>query len=72
MLLAQAWQDTLGLTEGQVSIVDINLAPLPLAHAIIRTGRVLRANDRVRLIREEQRISSMWEIDHLYHQRHFA
>lgn len=71
-LLAQAWQDALGLAEGRLSMVDINLAPLPLAHAIIRTGRVLQANDRLRLIREEQRIGSMWEIDHLYHQRHFA
>ena len=71
-LLAQAWQDALGLAEDQLSIVDINLAPLPLAHVIIRSGRVLQANDRLRLIREEQRIGSMWEIDHLYHQRHFA
>lgn len=71
-LLAQTWQDALGLEEGQLSIVDINLAPLPLAHAIIRTGRVLMAKDRLRLIREEQRIGSMWEIDHLHHQRHFA
>ncbi len=71
-LLAQAWQDALALKEGQLSIVDINLAPLPLAHVIIRTGRVLQANDRLRVIREEQRIGSMWEIDHLYHQRHFA
>jgi len=71
-LLAQAWQDALGLAEDKLSLVDINLAPLPLAHAIIRTGRVLLAKDRMRLIREEQRIGSMWEIDHLYHQRHFA
>ncbi|WP_404298363.1 nucleotidyltransferase domain-containing protein [Halomonas sp.] len=71
-LLAQAWQDALGLAEDQVSIVDINLAPLTLAHAIIRTGEVLQIKDRLRLIREEHRISSMWEIDHQYHQRHFA
>lgn len=71
-LLAQDWQDALGLDEGKLSIIDINLAPLPLAHAVIRTGRVLHANDRLRLIREEQRITSMWEIDHQYHQRHYA
>lgn len=71
-LLAQAWQDELGLSEDQLSIVDINLAPLPLAHVVIRTGRVLLASDKLRLIREEQRITSMWEIDHQYHQRHYA
>jgi uncharacterized protein len=71
-LLAQAWQDALGLAEGRLSLVDINLAPIPLAHAVIRTGRVLHANDRLRLAREEIRITSMWEIDHQYHQQHFA
>ncbi|MFC2993593.1 type VII toxin-antitoxin system MntA family adenylyltransferase antitoxin [Halomonas tibetensis] len=71
-LLAQAWQDRLRLAHNQLSIVDINLAPLPLAHIVIRTGQVLQANDRLRLIREEHRITSMWELDHLYHQRHFA
>ncbi len=71
-LLAQAWQDALGLEAERLSIVDINLVPLPLAHAVIRTGRVLQANDRLRLAREENRITSMWELDHLYHQQHFA
>ncbi|WP_300274554.1 nucleotidyltransferase domain-containing protein [Halomonas sp.] len=71
-LLAQAWQDALGLEAERLSMVDINLAPLPLAHAVIRTGRVLQANDRLRLAREENRITSMWELDHLYHQQQFA
>ncbi len=71
-LLAQDWQDRLELPHDQLSIVDINLAPLPLAHAVIRTGQVLQVNDRLRLIREENRITSMWELDHQYHQRHFA
>lgn len=71
-LLAQAWQDQLGLASDQLSVVDINLAPLPLAHIVVRTGKVLQANDRLRLIREENRITSMWELDHQYHQRHFA
>jgi len=71
-LLAQAWQDALGLEAERLSMVDINLAPLPLAHSVIRTVRVLQANDRLRLAREENRITSMWELDHLYHQQQFA
>ena len=71
-LLAQTWQDKLGLAHEQLSIIDINLAPLPLAHVVIRTGQVLQANDRLRLIREENRITSMWELDHQYHHRHFG
>ena len=71
-LLVQAWQDALNLPEGLLSLVDINQAPLPLAHVIIRTGQVLQATDRLRLAREENRITSMWEIDHQYHQQHFV
>lgn len=71
-LLAQSWQDALGLPDGRISLVDINLAPLPLAHVVVRTGRVLLANDRLRLVREEQRIGSMWELDYQYHQQKFA
>lgn len=71
-LLAQAWQEALGLPESELSIVDINLAPLPLAHVIIHTGKLIHANDRLRVIREENRITSMWELDHQYHQRHYT
>jgi len=71
-LLVQSWQDALGIDEDQISIIDINLAPLPLAHAVMRTGQVIHTKDQLRLIREEQRISSMWEIDYQYHQHHYA
>nr|WP_299243421.1 nucleotidyltransferase domain-containing protein [uncultured Halomonas sp.] len=71
-LLAQTWQDALNLPEGLLSLVDINLAPIPLAHVIVRTGRALQANDPLRLAREENRITSMWELDYQYHLRHFS
>lgn len=71
-LLVQAWQDALGLPEGLLSAVDINLAPITLAHAIIRTGSVLQVNDTERLMQEERRITSMWEIDYQYHIKHYA
>jgi predicted nucleotidyltransferase len=71
-LLAMDWADTLGLASEVLSVVDISHAPLPLAYAIVTTGRVLLAKDRLRLAREENRVTSMWEIDHQYHKRHYG
>lgn len=71
-LLAQAWQDALELPAEKLSVIDIDLAPIPLAMAVIRTGRPLCVNDPLRLAREENRITSMWEVDFQYHQRQFG
>ncbi|MCG5502124.1 type VII toxin-antitoxin system MntA family adenylyltransferase antitoxin [Ectothiorhodospira lacustris] len=71
-LLAQQWRHQLDLAEDMLSVVDINQAPIPLAMVIIRTGRVLQGNDPLRLAREENRISSMWELDYQFHVRKFA
>lgn len=71
-LLAQTWQEALDLPSDLLSLVDINLAPITLAHVIIRTGRALQVNDPLRLAREENRVTSMWELDYQYHLRHFS
>ena len=70
--LAQQWADSLGMPDDMLSIVDINQAPLPLAMAVIRTGRAIWVRCPLRLAREENRITSMWELDYLYHQRHYG
>jgi predicted nucleotidyltransferase len=64
------WSDALGLQSGRLSVVDINNIPLPLAYAVISTGRVLHVRNGLLLAREENRINSMWEIDHAHHLRH--
>lgn len=70
-LLQQRWSDA--LPEGPpVSIVDINSIPLPLAYSIIQHGVVICVNDGLRLIREENRITSMWEVDYLWHGKHYG
>lgn len=66
-LLALEWIKNLGLVEGSLSIVDINIAPIPLAYEIINAETVLIETNPYRRIIEEQRISSMWEIDYQYH-----
>jgi len=69
-LLCQKWQDD--IAEAKISVVDINFIPLPLAFSIIQQGKVLSCRDTMRLIREEGRISSMWDIDYGWHQQHYG
>jgi predicted nucleotidyltransferase len=71
-LLAMEWADDLGVDDGVISVVDINHTPLPLALSIITTGEALLVKDSLRLAKEENRITSMWEIDHEYHRRHYG
>ncbi len=63
-LLALEWQRALGLSEGMLSVVDINQAPIPLAFAVIDAGKVLWSADEGRRLQEEARIMSQMEIDH--------
>lgn len=61
--LALDWQQALGLHDFQLSIVDINQAPIPLAWEIIKPDCVLYCSDESRLWQETQRIQSRMEID---------
>lgn len=70
--LAQSWAQQLNVDESLISVVDINHIPLPLAYSIITTGKVLYAGNTLRQIREELRIEGMWEIDFLYHRKHYG
>lgn len=70
--LAMDWADKLAVADATVSVVDINHIPVPLAYSIVTTGEVLLAKNRLRQVREENRISSMWELDYLYHQQRYG
>lgn len=70
-LLAIQWQQILGLAENKLSIVDINIAPIPLSMSVIDAATVLYCNNTSRLLKEQQRIMSLWEIDYLYHYNKF-
>ena len=61
--LALDWQQALGLHDFQLSIVDINQAPIPLAWQIIEADGVLYCADERRLWQEIRRIGSRMEID---------
>jgi predicted nucleotidyltransferase len=71
-LVAQAWADALQLPLEKISVVDFNHIPLALALSIVNSNTVLVAKDSVRLAREENRVSSMWELDQVYHRKQFG
>jgi len=80
-LLQQRWSDRLqplliscadDAEPVTLSVVDINHIPLPLAYSIVRDGKPLLVKDAMRLYREEHRISSMWEVDYLWHEQHYG
>ena len=62
--LALDWQLALGLHDFQLSIVDINQAPIPLAFEIIQANNVLFCRDEDRLWQETLRIHSRMELDY--------
>jgi predicted nucleotidyltransferase len=62
----------LSVDRNKISIVDINNIPIQLAAGIVQTGIILYSNNGLREAKEENRILSMWEIDHEYHRRQFG
>jgi len=68
-LLALKWCKQLN---NQLSIIDINQVPLPLAYTVIQDNKLLYSQNDYRRMVEEQRIMSKWELDYTYHQKHYA
>jgi len=68
-LLSLEWNKFLRL---KISIVDINQATLPLAYTVVQDNTVLYSQNDFRRMTEEQRIMSKWELDYLYHRKHYA
>lgn len=68
-LLALEWQQQTG---ADISIVDITQAPLPLAYTIISDNQLIYAKNQMKCMETERIIMSKWEIDHLYHRKHYA
>lgn len=62
--LALDWQQALGLRDRQLSVLDINQAPIPLAFDIIQANKVLFCRDEERLWQEIRRIHSRMELDY--------
>lgn len=56
--LAMGWRENGAL---DLSVVDIALAPAPLAISIISDGQILLCKNDLRLHKEEQKVWSKWE-----------
>jgi predicted nucleotidyltransferase len=69
-LLALKWQRELNLKEGGLSILDMNIAPIPIAMSVLKSGLLFLSKNRSRQFKEQQRIMSKWEIDYLCHYQH--
>lgn len=68
-LLAMDWVESLQVSPRLLSIVDINLIPIPLAWEVVSKGRVIYAVDETRVLKEQERVMRIYEIDVLYHRR---
>ena len=70
--LAYEWASELHLNDKKISVIDISHVPIQLAMAVIECGKAIQVNAPLRLISEENRITSMWEIDHMYHRQQYG
>lgn len=70
-LLAIKWQNRLSLKESELSLLDMSIAPIPIAMAVLKSGHLLLSKNVSRQLQEQQRIMSKWEIDYLYHYQHY-
>jgi predicted nucleotidyltransferase len=66
-LLAIEWQQELSLKDGQLSVLDMAIAPILIAMATLKSVRLLLSKNISRQLQEQQRIMSKWEIDYLHH-----
>jgi len=66
--LSLIWSDQLHLPEGKLSIVDINIVPVYLAFNIVEYGKTICSKNKVRELKEVQRIYSQYEFEIIEHQ----
>lgn len=71
-MLAIDLSRVLNIPSETISIVDINLIPISLAWEVIKEGKPIVIKNSMRLIQEELRVSSMYELDLLYHRGKYA
>ncbi len=60
-LLALQWAHETGV---EISVIDINQVPLPLAYTVVQDNYLLYSDNDYRRMIEEQKIMSKWELDY--------
>lgn len=64
---ALLWSNALNIEEHKLSIVDINTIPMYLAFNVIEYGQVIYSRNKVREMKETQRIYSQFEFETIEH-----
>jgi predicted nucleotidyltransferase len=63
------WSEQLNLPDGKLSIVDINTVPVYLAFNIVEYGKVICSKNKIRELKETQRIYSQYEFETIKHEK---
>lgn len=66
------WSQVLECPIELISIIDINTVPIPLAWEVISKGKPIWVKDSDRLMQEENRISSCYDLDVCYHRNRYG
>lgn len=61
--LSLIWSEQLNLSDGKLSIIDINTVPVYLAFNVVEYGNVIYSNNNAREFKEIQRIYSQYEFE---------
>jgi len=64
---ALVWGGQLDLPDNKLSIIDINNVPVYLAFNVVEYGNVIYSNNKVRELKENQRIYSQFEFESIKH-----
>lgn len=72
--LALTWMQALQKkgNVAKISIVDIDIIPVPLAFAVVSDNCLLYTQDELGVMQKEQQIFSKWDLDYKYHVRQYA
>ncbi|EPJ45689.1 MAG: hypothetical protein OFPII_25820 [Osedax symbiont Rs1] len=71
-LLALEWCEKLRLAEGELSILDMQSAAIPLSMGVLQTGQLLINKSPDHEFRISRSIMSKWELDFEYHYRNMG
>lgn len=63
------WSRKLTINEQKLSLVDIQLVPIPLAWEVLSKGKLLLCKNEDQLIYAELKIMSLYELDVCYHRK---
>lgn len=70
--LAIDWAHSLNLPSNRLSILDLEISPIPLAMGVLTTGRQLLSRHSSKEFFVTQRIMSKWELDYQYHYKNYG